>query len=509
MSTAEATHKSTEPSPLRDLVRHTLVYGSGYVTMAVASFALVPVYTRHLSPSGYGLLGLMLVLYGLASQLYDFGFTNSIGRFFFDTKGPARESALWDMRATTLGFMLIFGGALTLLLCLPAPTWSRLLTQSSRHADLVRIVAVTLYAEGLAIVPLTLIRMEERSRLFVMITVVRFVVTICLSMLFVVSFGWGVRGALLANAASAVGVLLFLLPDCLLGLRGHPSWRLLRDMLTFGVPYFPVILSSWFIEASDRYLLGVYRSHAEVGYYVLGYKVAQVMQISLAAFSMGWAPLRFKIYDRPDAPAVYRQLTTYFVLAAAILVVALGVFAREIVSVIAPASYSPGAAIVPLIAWAYALGGLYLLFTTGMGVAKRTAPLAWVVTGAAIVNLGINIALIPVWGMKIAAVTTVLANLLMAVGVLHYSQRVYPIPYDWRRIVAATVIGAAVVSAETYLMPGRGVTGILSAVMALVVFIIALVWTRTIRVEDLGRAWALVRSVRGIGRRVAGETLAP
>lgn len=496
-------------SPFRELVRHTLVYGSGYVTMAIASFALVPVYTRQLSPSDYGLLGLMLVLYGLASQLYDFGFTNSIGRFFFDSPEGERDTALLSMRATALSFMLVLGGVLTLVLWLPAGEWSKLLTQSSRHANLVRIVAITLYAEGLAIVPLTLIRMQERSRLFMAITVVRFLVTIVLSLLFVAGLHWGVRGALLANAASALGVLLFLLPDCLLGLKSRPSWPLLWNMLTFGVPYFPVILSSWFIEASDRYLLGLDRSHAEVGYYVLGYKVAQVMQISLAAFSMGWAPLRFKIYERDDAPEIYRQLTTYFVVASGILVVALAVFAREIVSVIAPASYSPAAKIVPLIAWAYGLSGLYLLFTTGVGVAKRTAPLAWVVTGAALVNLGINIALIPVWGMEIAAITTVLANLLMAAGVWHYSQRVYPIPYDWRRILGTTAIGAVIVAGELYLAPGQGAVGILCAAAAWVLFVLVLVKTRMIRGEDLASARELLLGLRGnLSRRPPRERLA-
>src|SRR5205823_148890 len=111
----------------------------------------------------------------------------------------------------------------------------------------------------------------------------------------------------------------------------------------------------------DRYLLGLYRSHAEVGCYVLGYKVAQVMQIALAAFSMGWAPLRYKIYKRPDAKELYRRLTSYYALAAGLLTVFLAVFAREIVGLISPPSYAPAASIVPWIAFGYALNGLYVI----------------------------------------------------------------------------------------------------------------------------------------------------
>jgi O-antigen/teichoic acid export membrane protein len=408
--------------PLRSLVRHTLVYGSGYVTMAVASFVLVPIYTRHFAPSGYGLLGLMLVLYGLMSQVYDFGFTNSVGRFFFESTGPEQPTVLRTMRATAGAFLAVFGGLLTAALWFGAREWSQLLTQSTSHADLVRVVAITLYAEGLALVPLTLIRMQERSRLYVAITLARFTATLALSILFVVVLRWGVRGALEANAASAIAVLILLLPEYALAIRGRLSRTLLREMLAFGVPFFPVILSAWFIEASDRYLLGIYRSHAEVGWYVLGYKVAQVMQISLAAFSMGWAPLRYRIYKRADAGEVYRRLATFYVLSASLLIVALGVFARLVVDVIAPHSYAPAATIVPLIALGYGLNGLYILMVTGMGVAKKTGPMFWIVGGAAAANLGINILLIPVWGMRAAAWTTVLANAIMIAGGWYYSQ---------------------------------------------------------------------------------------
>jgi O-antigen/teichoic acid export membrane protein len=474
-------------TPLWSLVRHTMVYGSGYVTMAIASFVLVPIYTRYLSPASYGLLGLMLVLYGVMKQVYDLGFTNSVGRFFFDNKGEDQTAArLLTMRATAVGFLVGFGGLLTAVLCLEAGTWSRLLTQSARHADLVRIVAVTLYAETVAIPPLTLMRMRGRSRLYVSITLMRFVATLALSIVFVMLLKLGVRGALLANALSAVAVLIFLVPDYFQLVRASPSWPLLREMLAFGVPFFPVLLSSWFIDASDRYLLGIYRNHAEVGYYVLGYKVAQVMQIAVAAFSMGWAPLRYSIYQRPDARDVYRRLTSAYVTVASLLTVGLALFAREIVSVIAPASYASAAIIVPLIAASYALNGLYVLMVTGMGVTKKTTPMMWIVGAAAVANIGINIILIPLWGMRAAALTTVLANLIMVGGSCYYSQKYYPISYDWSRIARVGLIGVAIVASAVWLTPGRGTFGIAAAAVGWVVFVVLLVTSGAIPRSELG-----------------------
>ena len=113
-------------------------------------------------------------------------------------------------------------------------------------------------------------------------------------------------------------------------------------MLAFGLPFFPVLLSIWIIDASDRYLLEVFTTREEVGQYSLAYRIAQVMQIAVAAFSLGWAPLRYKIYERADAGGVYRSLTNYYVLAASLLAVALAVFAREIVSLVCARELRPG-----------------------------------------------------------------------------------------------------------------------------------------------------------------------
>ena len=501
----EGVDEQTGPRPLLEVVKHTLTYGSGYVTMAVASFVLVPIYTRHLTPAGYGLLGLMLLLYGLMTQIYDFGVTNAVGRFFFDTPPDQRETALYQLRATALAFMVAFGGAMTLVLWVLAPQWSELLTQSSHHADLVRIVGVTLYGEALASVPLTMIRMQARSRLYVTIAIARLVVTLGLSLLLVVGLHWGVRGALAANAASAFTVVIVLGPDYRKAFRARPSWSLQRAMWKFGLPFFPVILSGWFIEASDRYLLGIYKGHAEVGYYVLGYKVAQIMQIALAAFSMGWAPLRYQIHERPDSRTVYRQITSYYVLASALLTVAIGVFAREIVAVMAPAGYASAAEIVPLIAANYALNGLWLMMVTGMGIAKRTVPMAWIVTFAAVVNIGVNVVAIPIWGMRAAAVTTVLAEGILVAGGWYYSQRVYPIAYDWRRIWLVIAIGTAVVRPSLPLTPGSGLIGIGTAATAWLGQVLLLARGHIFQCVKTGVHFVFAHNQRVTGAQLVGQ----
>ena len=78
----------------------------------------------------------------------------------------------------------------------------------------------------------------------------------------------------------------------------------------------------------------------------------------------------------------------------------------------------------------------------GIGRVRRTQ-FNWIITfAAAALNIGLNIALIPPYGMTGAAIATVAAYALMFVLMTWNAQRLYPVPYQWRRVV--TLVGVAV-----------------------------------------------------------------
>ena len=92
----------------------------------------------------------------------------------------------------------------------------------------------------------------------------------------------------------------------------------------------------------------------------------------------------------------------------------------------------------------------YIVIAIGVGRARRTQ-FNWVVTGAAAaVNVALNLALIPPYGMMGAAIATVAAYSTMVVGMAWWSQRIYPVPYQWRRVATAAVaaVGLAVIGKE-------------------------------------------------------------
>jgi O-antigen/teichoic acid export membrane protein len=98
----------------------------------------------------------------------------------------------------------------------------------------------------------------------------------------------------------------------------------------------------------------------------------------------------------------------------------------------------------------------------GVGRARRTQ-FNWVVTGAAaVVNVALNFALIPTYGMMGAAIATVAAYTTMAVGMAWWSQKIYPVPYQWRRVATAALAGVALAAAGKELDVGLGGAAVLA-----------------------------------------------
>jgi O-antigen/teichoic acid export membrane protein len=104
----------------------------------------------------------------------------------------------------------------------------------------------------------------------------------------------------------------------------------------------------------------------------------------------------------------------------------------------------------------------------GLGRTKRTQ-FNWVITGAAaIVNVSLNLFLIPRYGMMGAAIATLAAYATMLVGMIWWAQRVYPVRYQWRRVVTAVAVAVAIVVAGKLAGAGLAVALLLSLVYPLV-----------------------------------------
>jgi O-antigen/teichoic acid export membrane protein len=221
---------------------------------------------------------------------------------------------------------------------------------------------------------------------------------------------------------------------------------LLRQMNRFGIPLVPTALFLWVTNFSDRFFLVKLSDVSEAGLYSVGVRVASAMVLLLTAFRMAWPAFAYSIRDEDEAKRTYAYVLTYMTLVTAWAALGLTLFAPWLVDLLAASRFAESSRVVGPLSFAAVAFGAYIVVAIGVGRIRRTQ-FNWVVTGAAaVVNVVLNLTLIPRYGMMGAAVATVAAYVTMAIGMAWWSQRIYPVPYQWRRVATAAfaAVGLAV-----------------------------------------------------------------
>ena len=171
----------------------------------------------------------------------------------------------------------------------------------------------------------------------------------------------------------------------------------------------------------------------------------------MIAFRLAWPAFAYSIDDDASAKRTYSFVLTYLLFVCCWVSLALGTLAPWIVRILAPSSpgFYRAEEAVGLLSFASTAYAGYTVLAIGIGRARRTQ-FNWIVSGfAAALNVGLNFWLIPAYGMMGAAVSTAAAYVALFLGMLLNSQQVYPVPYQWRRVVTLSTV-AVVLSVIGY-----------------------------------------------------------
>jgi O-antigen/teichoic acid export membrane protein len=363
--------------------------------------------------------------------------------------------------------MATLGLVVGLILAEPISNW---LFDTGDHTTLVRASFVLLWAQMNYEQITSLFRVEERAVAFTIATLVNLAVTVAATVLFVVVFDWGATGVVAGNFTGTLIVYAALLVYRHEQLGLTLDRPLLRQMNRFGIPLVPSMLALWLLNFGDRFFILKLADQSEVGVYSIGARIASAMVLLLAAFRAGWLAFAYSIEDDDRARRAYSFVLTYLLFVASWAALALALLSPWLVRWLTTPAFFDASEVVPLLVFgAVALGGFNVVSIV-LGRRKRTQ-FNWVATGSgAAVSVVLNLVLIPPYGIVGAGIANLSAFTVMFLVITWWSQRVFWVPYQWRRVV--TVVGVAV--GLTVL--GKAVDVPLAAAIALVAVYPLVLW---------------------------------
>jgi O-antigen/teichoic acid export membrane protein len=423
---------------LKNLGRHSLIYGLGGLANSVLTVILLPIYTRYLSPDEYGMLSLLLVTSTVAAVIMHLG----MGSAAFREMGFVETDH--DVVAGTMTVFLAVESAVVVgALCLLSAWFSRIIFENEAHASLLRMVFVTAGLGIFHMVITTRLRVQERPGLYSTLVLLRLVTGASLCIFFVVVLKRGVEGLIVAGliheVAFAVLYIVLLFPAFRMGLKP----QVLKRMLSFGAPLVPAGLARLALASADRYILQHLSTAAQVGLYALGFNIGLAINLIVSAIQLAWPTQMFAIVKQPGAEQKLARIFTYYIAVVGFFGLALSVFAREAVMVLATPEYYAAAAVVPLLTLSNVFYGAMYMTNSALEVQSKMYCHGVAVAIAALLNIGLNLMLVPMGGMKGAALASVISFATLFALVTVFSLRLWRIPYEYgrvARIVAAWAI---------------------------------------------------------------------
>ena len=425
---------------IKRLLSQSLIYGLGGLISRVLSVLLLPLYTSYLHGRDYGRVETLTALSAVLVVVLRLGISSAFFRYYFDS--PELEHRV---RVVRTSFWFTMGSATLGLAAgwIAAQPIADALSLGHGQAWLVRAAFVGLWAQMNYEQLTSLFRVEERPVLFTFATLANLLVTVGATVVLVVHFHERALGVVVGNWIGTLSVYLVLLGYRRYQLGLQFDRRLFREMNRFGLPLVPSQLALWALAFSDRFFIAKFKGQTEVGHYSVGVRVASAALLLLAAFRLAWPAFAYSIEDEDEAKRTYGFVLTYLLFVFSWLALILGLLAPWLVRLLTGrAEFHEGARVVPLTAFALTALGGYIVVSIGIGRARKTQ-FNWVVTGiAALLDIALNLVLVPSFGMIGAAIAGAAAYSSMFVLMSVHAQRVYPVPYQWRRV--ALVVGTAI-----------------------------------------------------------------
>ena len=418
------------------LAANTALISIGTFGSKLLVFLMVRFYTGYLTPAEYGTADLITQTANLLIPVASLDIAEGVFRFAADRREQRAE-------IFTIGVYTLLLGAAALLAALPL---LRVLAGGRELGSLLAVFIIAACAHALCA---QFIRAEGHTALYALQGLFNTAIYLVLNVLFLAVFRWGVMGYLLSTVAADCMSTLFLVCREKLWRRFRisPSLTLWRQILSYCVPLIPTAIFWWIMGVSDRYMVKWFLGSDANGIYAVAYKIPTILTILATVFMDAWQLSAIaESGDRQTHLRFYGRVWSAF--ASAVFLGAGGIITLSplLIRLLADEPYYEAWQYIPMLT----LSMVAAAFSNFMGsvyvVTKKSSASFWTSLIGALVNIGLNLWLIPRIGIQGAAAATFASCLAVFLIRLVSARRLLPFPLSGRKLalgIAALLVQTA------------------------------------------------------------------
>ena len=440
---------------LKSVAKNSIIYSIGNLSTKLVGFILVPLYTSHFSTSLYGIVGIVDVTSVAIASIFNLGLYYAFFRWYWDKDYITKQKSIFFTSMITL----IIVSILMILVFLPFRDGiSQMIFNAKEnpflspeeYSYLTLLMLITAGFQIITIMPATLMRLQEKAFLYTLTNIARLVVTLVLTVYFIVYLKKGVEGIYEAQVIGHIVYFLTIPVYLLRNIHFKFERKILIGMLKFSSPMVLTSISAIVISLADRYLMLYFNGLtglSDNGIYALGQKITNTINVFVVtSINLAVSPILYKMMNDPGNKRFYSKMMTYSTIVVMFFVISLSVFGMEVIKVLAKnPQYWPAYKVIPFISFAILFNLMRDNAVLGLNILKKTKIVAAIFIVTSISNVVFNIILIPYMNFIGASIAFFISQLVCFLLIYRYAQKYYYIPYEVPKLFKMIMISAALI----------------------------------------------------------------
>lgn len=398
----------------KKLFSNTILYTIGEVVPRIIAFLMMPIFTRYLEPSDYGILSYTNSVIVFIYAFCTLSLNTYVLRFYFDCKTE-------DEKKRLIGNIFLFIALVNTVVLILLNFTMPLIIEKAHIAvpwkPYFRLAIFNNFLESFSIIPMVYFRVKQNAKAFVGISVGRCVAQYIATFILLVPLGMGVMAQYYGRIFTLVP--FFFLYAAIICLKGKVrfNWTQIKAGLKYSLPLLPGSISYLALTSFDRIILERYVSLEVIGIYNIACTIAFTLNMVIQSFYRALEPDIFKKYNPETVENVFipymRKMNNMYNFALYALALLLSLFAKEALMIVASEKYYSAVKYVPPVLVGVLFAGRKLMIDCAIAAEKRSVISGIGTMVGAVVSIVTNLILIPKIGVIAAPIALSVSYFIM------------------------------------------------------------------------------------------------
>ena len=482
--------------------KNSIFYWLASILPKLAGLLLLPIYTRFMTPTDYGILAMLGVIAQPLGIIFSLQLNTAVLRFFFQYEGDDRKNYL----GTIFLFFTIYALPISLCLILFGKPLFGIIFRSEELSFYPFVVwqIIISYLSLAWVIPSVIFKARQEAMKWTAFSLAAFVLGTSLTFYFIIVHGEGAMGVIRASLIGQSVMAAIYLYIISRNISFRMQWDKLKESLIFCMPLFPGALTGFLYAFSDRWFIERFWTLGDVGLYSLALSFSRIPQMLYAATGDAWMPVFFDTANKDEARAKHllARTVTFWAAFGGLVVLAMGFFVREVIALMTTPQFYPAHAVVPILAFNVLLMGIRFYPRYALLFVKKTKALLIITLVTTGVSFSMNYLLIPGYGMFGAAYSGLIANVASVVVTFWLLHRYFPVKLEYAAlakvmgmVIALLVASSLFSTGELYVDIPVKIGGLLLYVLGLINFgIIRKSWL--VKIKDNFNLESIIRMLK-------------